>query len=261
MDTKKPDRGIILTGHSHVIAFGVPPLPKDKSVERSVELLSSDGVDFYATVERWDGTRSSDYWRHTGEESKGRAVAIFWQGNQYNSDFLFHREQKFDVALIGAANKEVIKGFQLVPATVVKAHLEPAFAGLNDAIKTLKECGVSQIVVIETPPPKADPAFMVPHLINSKAFNAIAAKYGIEISEESITPASVRQKLWRITQDISLSIARHHGVSYLPLPKDVVESDGTLKSEYWADDVTHANSLYGSRIKKHIAYSILNGDI
>lgn len=261
MDTNKADRGVILTGHSHVIAFGVPPLPKDKSVERSIEFLSSESVDFYATVERWDGTRSSDYWRHTAEESNGKAVAIFWQGNQYNSDFLFHRGQQFDIALNGAAVKDIIKEFQLVPVSVVKSHLTPAFDGLDDAIEILKDGGVSNIIIIETPPPKSDPAFMIPHLISSKAFNGIAAKYGVEITEESITLASVRQKLWRITQDISLSLAKHHNISYLPLPKDVLESDGTLKSEYWANDVTHANTAYGSRIKKHIADAIKNGDI
>lgn len=261
MDTNKADRGVILTGHSHVIAFGVPPLPKDKSVERSVELLSTERIDFYATVERWDGTRSSDYWSHTAAESKGKAVAIFWQGNQYNSDFLFHRGQQFDIALNGASNKDIIKEFQLVPVSVVKAHLEPAFDGLVDAINILKDGGVSNIIIIETPPPKSDPSFMVPHLINSKAFNEIAAKHGVEITEKSITVASVRQKLWRITQDISLSLAKRHNISHLPLPKDVLESDGTLKKEYWANDVTHANSTYGTRIKKHIADSILNGDI
>lgn len=254
MTDSKAKKGLIFTGHSHILALGVPPnLPKESKKKISVERLFGGELEFYATLEdKWDVNRKDSYWEHTAKHSQGRPVAIFWQGNQYNCDFLFKQGRQFDLIVNNAATTTTIPGAQLVPVSVVRAYLEPAFGGLVKAIEILKSGGVKKIYVIETPPPKGDAEYLVPYLTKSDLFRKLADISGLKITPESINPASVRQKLWRETQNISLDVAKKCGATYIPIPPDVMEPDGTLKSQYWAKDVTHANISYGSRIRSYL---------
>ena len=124
MSNSKVKKGLIFTGHSHILALGVPPnLPNESKDKISVNKLFSGDLEFYATLEdKWDVNRKDTYWEFTAKHAAGKAVAILWQGIQYNCDFLFKQGRQFDVIIKNAATRSTVPGAHIVPASVVRAY-------------------------------------------------------------------------------------------------------------------------------------------
>ena len=65
------------------------------------------------------------------------------------------------------------------------------------------------------------------------------------VESAAITDPYVRLKLWHVLQDLIAEAATRHGACFIPVPDGLKDKEGFLKPEHWANDVTHANEVYG----------------
>jgi hypothetical protein len=55
-----------------------------------------------------------------------------------------------------------------------------------------------------------------------------------------------------VLQEMFRQDANRHRVEFLPVPPEVVDTEGFLKPQFWADDLTHANPAYGQIILERL---------
>jgi len=168
--------------------------------------------------------------------------------------FCSRRKTRSIFTATGLEGEAVAEGAKIVPKAAVSKYFSSRFQELEDAIKSIRVNGGEQIVVVGTPSIKAaGDEYFVPKIRASSNLMAFAKKYGLDLDNLHVTPASVRQKLWTVVQELTAVTAKKCSAEFLPVPDDTLEADGTLKPQYWGDDVTHANSAYGKRVVDHVA--------
>jgi hypothetical protein len=234
---------LIILGHSHISALGIP-LSVDGDGRR-LELVRTDDRRVFTFLERWTGDRQRNYWTEAIPHCTGRTVAIVWQGNQHQALFMFSPPPYFDFVLEDDESDEMCPHAQIVPRNVFREALKHSVYGLGGILKEFREAGVGQILVVGTPPPKSDADFILERVRRSEVLRKFAANAGVDLTHESLTPPSIMVKLWKLVQLLTRETALAAGAKFVPVPTHTMESDGTLKREFWAD-VTHANSAFGS---------------
>jgi hypothetical protein len=103
----------------------------------------------------------------------------------------------------------------------------------------------AKLALLGTPPPKKDNEKLRGLLTREPVFVAIAAAHNATPETIEITDPYVRLKLWYLLQDMFREAAAKFGGVYVPVPAETQDRDGFLREEFWAADVTHANSDYG----------------
>lgn len=90
--------------------------------------------------------------------------------------------------------------------------------------------------------------------LESREFRSYLGARPRDAAPESIplTPLPVRRKLWLVLQDLMEEAATAAGCRFEPVPGDCMDAAGFLKDEYAADDVSHANALYGDLFWKQL---------
>ena len=239
---------LLLLGHSHLFSMGVP-----HCMEGPPELLLlKDGEPRVFTVtEGWNGGRKSDYWEAAAVHGAGRTVALSWHGNQHLARFLIAPDPVFDFVCPGAVRgTQIHPGALVLPATVLRAYFGWSMHQLRPTLRMLKSRGAGRVLLIGTPAPKADDAFLLQRIREPGYFRKMADDVGIDLSQCQLTPATIRQKLWALIQTMMADAAAEEGVAFVPVPRDSLDDDGFLKAEYWSNDATHANAAYGLRFCK-----------
>jgi hypothetical protein len=130
-----------------------------------------------------------------------------------------------------------------IPTIQLIKLFEPTFEKLKFLIKELRY--ESEVIVLGTPPPK--PKIFIDSLIRNDHFfvnSAIAS--GIEHDFIESSSDELRVCMWNFIQSQLEIIANENNCIFLPVPSKTIESNGLLKSEYWSDDITHANEDFGA---------------
>lgn len=239
---------LLIAGHSHSFALGVKALGDVR-----VEKIADDSINVEGLMGGWKGSRDDEYWAKLADNAKGKDIVLLWAGNQHNLGFLFHEEETFDFYLKGHSTNVDKK---LIPFTVVKEHFYRNYKKLHSIIETLKSNDCNSITLVETPPPKGDNESLIPFIKSSDHFLKMAAKAGVDIDNLRLSSSQFRLKLWAVCQHILKEIALQHNIALVNIPAHTIYDDGTLKREYWAEDTTHANNLYGSELLNHIANTL-----
>ncbi len=240
------DSDLVLAGHAHLVALGVP-----HSTDGPAEFVRlEDGPPAIFTVtETWMGDRLAPYWQQVALHCAGRTVALSWNGNQHNASFLIAPEPLFDFVCPGTDPADIHPGAIVVPAAVVRAYFAHTLSALPGLIRALKLSGARRVLILGSPAPKRDADFIHAHIRTEEYFQLAAAAAGIDLNTCRITPAAIRQKLWRLIQQMMEAVAGQEGVTFVPVPPETLEADGTLRREYWQDDSTHANRAFGARVR------------
>jgi hypothetical protein len=125
---------------------------------------------------------------------------------------------------------------------MMKEFFRPSFEELKEIIPLLSDA--ASITLMNGPAPK--PLTHIKNCILQETyFTDIAKSLGVDIGELVITSDSLRLELWNVLAGILANSAKNLGTNFLSAPALSRDAFGMLSQEYWASDVTHANSKYG----------------
>lgn len=245
-----PTSSILIAGHSHVAALGVP------LVRDGYELLriGHGDVPIFGLVGGWP-LEDTDYWEQVAHHAEGRVVAILWRGNQHFHHFLIMPDAGFDFVLDSEPQLDVDPHRPLVPEATVIEFMRADMIDLDAIIEAIHAAG-GQVVLCGTPPPKGDAGFVREKILHEGYFRKTAEELGADLETIEISPPRLLYKLWKVMQNSLRDVATRHGARFMPVPETLQTSDGFLHPDYYAGDVTHANRAYGDVVLRQLAQLI-----
>lgn len=244
----EPAPAILIAGHSHTNALGPYFRPgQDARLQQLRERVRGRGAVF--GLSHGLGV-AAELAALIGEHAARRHVVLLWEGNDHYARFFFVGDRPFDFVSSKMPGLPIAPGAALVPEALVEACFSRSAAALNLALAILREKSTEGITVACTPPPKRDDEFLRARL--AAEFGPILKKYGDDPATIAFAPAYVRLKVWDLLMCLNQRVARKHGAAFLPLPQGCQDEWGFLRREFWANDVTHANSNYGKLLLEHI---------
>ncbi|MEP9368118.1 hypothetical protein [Xanthobacter sp. VNH20] len=253
IETSVPNasREVIIAGHSHIFAMGAPNSYKGERQLQPVPQFEN----MFFLMEEWRGNRTPEYWAALAENARDRIIVISFNGNQHNASFLFRSGPAFD--FWDADDRgNLLPGADVIPRLMVREFFKPSLAGLDSVVAEAMDGGAAKVIVLGTPPCKGDLDFIRKIVLGSEYFRRAAEKIGCDVETVAITDTSVRVKLWGVLQEMMADIAEKRGATFVPVPSAVLDGTRCLKSEFWANDVTHTNAAYGNLILKHLSLSL-----
>jgi hypothetical protein len=229
------DAEILVCGHSHAASIlEASTLPESQT--RSVPAISvCYSADWVAGP-----PGDKEYWDFVAELSPGKHVVIVWNGNQHNANFMFQTEPKF--TMLGATDISSDQEAVPISRTMIKNFFKPSFEELNEIVPTISNA--VSITLMNGPAPK--PLTHIQScILQDKYFTDIAESLGVDIGDLVITSDSLRLELWNVLAELLANSAKNLKANFLGAPAVSRDALGMLLPEYWASDVTHANSKYG----------------
>ncbi|MGV3549943.1 hypothetical protein [Rhizobium sp.] len=248
-----PTSSILIAGHSHVAALGVPLLGEGYELRQ----VPNGALPVFGLVGGWP-REDTDYWKQVALRAEGRTVAIFWRGNQHFHHFLVMPDRGFDFLVDSAPHLAVEPSVPTVPEATVIEFMRADMADLDPVIKEIKAAG-GRVVLCGTPPPKGDAAFVRERILHEKYFRKVAEDLGVDLASIGISSPLLLYKLWVVMQNSLADVARRHGVLFMPVPDRLRDSGGFLHPDYYAGDVTHSNHAYGALMLEDLATFVSSG--
>lgn len=182
------------------------------------------------------------YWKLVAAAAAERTVALVWNGNQHNAEFLISPDPPFRVFHPMAEGDSSGDGIW-VAQEALREHWSPTFSQLSVVLEGL--AGADQVIVLGTPPPKSE--LQVRQALAQEAFFVDRAReLGVRLDQLCITPAPVRLAMWQVIQDRLQEVACDAGATFIPVPAAAFGQNGMLLPAFCAPDASHANSSYGA---------------
>ena len=231
---------ILIAGHSHTFALLM-------AIKKGAKYSENFGLVAEANSKQF-GTgiiRDLTYWNFVSKKSTAQPTVISWNGNQHNIHFLLEDGNPFQVT-------EIYKEFEnspVVPISQVRALFNPTFEELRSTLRLFNN--PSNIYLLGTPPPKSK-NFVDSILLNDPFFSRKAASLGIPKSDIQATSDALRIAMWKLTQQITEEVSAEFGCNFISIPVSTIDTNGLLKSEYWTEDLTHANEAFAEIILDEI---------
>lgn len=224
---------VLIAGHSHTFA----PL---MAILKNPEYAKYFGVVAEARSKNLGkGTiRDQSYWDFVVKNSHLKNILISWNGNQHNIHFLLDELKPFQIFGFFEESKDA----PVVPISQLSELFSPTFQELKATLNLFPK--TSNVVLLGTPPPKSK-SFIDSILASDKYFFQKATSLGIKSSQIKATSDILRIAMWQFTQDKTAEVASDLGLKFIPNPNSAVEKRGLLRSEFWSDDITHANEKFG----------------
>jgi hypothetical protein len=230
------DAQILVCGQSHAACIlEASNLPETKA-DSTVSISVCYSADLYTAGPPGD----KEYWDFVVDLSRGKHVAIAWNGNQHNANFMFQTEPAF--TMLGVTDHPYDEESVPIPRSLIKDFFKPSFEELSELIPSLSNA--ASITLVNGPAPK--PLSHIQNcILQEKYFTDIAESLGVDIGDLAITSDSLRLELWNVLAGMLANRAQELGANFLGAPALSRDAFGMLSPEYWTPDVTHANSKYG----------------
>ena len=242
------DSSILVAGHSHAAALLEAKLSNQASLD-----LARIGI-CYSKELSSGPPGDNDYWNFVAEMSQGKDLAIVWNGNQHNANFLFQTMPPFTISAISSLT--LAEGEVPITNSMMRAFFEPSFDELREIIPMMSSA--ESVYLVTGPAPK--PLIHIKERITQeKFFTDIADSLGVRAQDLEITSDSLRVELWKILSEMLTEIAVELNVGFINSPEDSLDSNGLLREIFWTPDVTHANAAYGELLARKICSSIETG--
>jgi hypothetical protein len=202
------------------------------------------------------GAVTAEYLKTLSELGAARNIALVWTGNQHNAAFLLEADGPIDLIPRDYPNESVLPDATIVAESVIRAHFQPSLEGLGPALASLSSASKHKRMIVATPPPLFDEHIIRKRLKGEPGLTAQAIQAGLELCSITITPASVRRKLWFVLQRMMAEIGELHNALYVPVPEEAMDEQGCLRPDLSAGDVTHAGPVYGAMMVRQIARAL-----
>jgi len=167
------------------------------------------------------------------------------EGNYYNRLGMFVEGAIFDFVLKEHVEIPLTPGATVLPTSAVIDALEAQMKQLRDFLPALvRETGGKRIIVVGPPPPSASNTL-------------ITKRLKTESESLSISPASVRLKLWVLQNQLVGNYCKKNGIQYLSGDlTGTLDSAGYTRLEFMKDSV-HPNHTYANHLLNAIAEYIV----
>lgn len=242
------DAEVVVAGHSHAYALMRGALHPPASAGRRRAVAYSAPVTAGAPA-------GDDYWRFVAECGTAEVIAVVWNGNQHNVDFLFEQSPPLHVLRAGHGHGDAPSDAVWVPRSMMAAHFRPTVDELAAVLDRLRAS--ARVVVVGTPAPKPS-AHVRGSIASDPHFASILAASPADRQPE-VARDELRLALWEITQEMLRECAASAGVEHLPIPAASIDESGLLLPAFSAPDSTHANPDYGDlvwiELERHLAGS------
>jgi hypothetical protein len=239
--TPKKKRRALLFGDSHAHA-----------VQRAIDKREGKGQPVPLTAHRLlkekngvrIGTTSLDSFLRLISDLRPKDLVVSMiGGNQHAVYSTIQHPQRFDF-FEPRGDSSVEPGAEIVPYRA----LEDVFAtglrrGDGRSLEALRAATVARVVHIIPPPPKHDNEYI------SKNHESIFAS---DMRQRGVSSPELRMKFWNLQTRVLVEICKELGVEVVMPPRRAVDDAGFLRPEFYANDATHGNWLYGERIVREI---------
>jgi hypothetical protein len=239
---------LVVAGHSHAASI------LEGMLESKNDNHSDCNDDFQVcyTADLNDGPPGdSDYWKFVAKISNGKDLAIVWNGNQHNANFLFQTMPPFKIS--GSSSNQLTDEEYPITKSMIRAFFEPSFDELREIVPMMS--GSKRVFLVSGPAPK--PLIHIKDRITQEQFfTDIADSLGVMVKDLEITSDSLRVELWSILSEMLKKISAELRVGFVDTPEDSIDPKGLLRERYWTPDVTHANAEYGKLLVRKIYRAI-----
>jgi hypothetical protein len=233
------DPEILIAGHSHTFAMFMA-LQQNKKFQGAIGLVSHANFDKQIRPD-------NEYWDFIVEQSRGKNLAISWNGNEHNLHFLIDTKMKFNSLNLNLGSK-----YPFVTLSQIKESFRPTFYELELILSRFPDR--SKICLLGTPPPKSQ-ALLNSKIQDDEFFIEMGEKIGIQKKDIRVSSNELRIFMWKLTQELTEKSAKEFGCKFLPAPVESFERNFLLREIYSVDDLTHANPDYGLLMLEKIAES------
>jgi hypothetical protein len=239
------DPDILACGHSHVIAM-------EMAVRAGLATDSPSAGVCYGPQSSLKRLGVTTYWDFVVEKARGRTVAVLWNGNQHNIDFLIEPEPP--IRLVASRSGRTEGSGTWIPQEMLRAHWRATNDELERQLDRLVPVARG-VLVVGTPPPKPD-EFVTEVLRTDVHFATAARELGRDPRVTPVTPGPTRLALWSVVQDMLADSAAISGATFLPVPAAVSDDEGYLRPVLSTSDATHANTAYAYLVWQAIAGAV-----
>jgi hypothetical protein len=239
----------VIAGHSHSAAISRALVSASTEFQRQArDIALAQGMGGLR-----GGPARPGYWDMLRDLAQTRSIAVVWNGNQHNADFLLASDQPLDLLPRGYSDQSVLPNTRLVAETAIREHFRPSLEPLRQLLAEAPAHRRLKRLLVGTPAPLFDIGEIRKRLGKEPLFAEKAAAMGINIGQLEITPATVRRKLWFVIQSMMAEIAEEGGWQFVPVAPETMDERGYLRSDLAADDVTHASIEFGTIMVRQIA--------
>ena len=231
----------VIIGHSHCTAIAQALRDWDVPGHQiSVHQLNArDGVDIAIS--------GSDAVQLVAVLPPDARIFLVVLGGYHNLLGLLRSGEPFDV-LVDASDAVDPLATTLIPHRALTGAFDDQFEGI-EKIDALIDAAPCPVILLSSPPPKRDNEFVLERFMAQKS-----REYrGRSVEDYGVERPEARLKLWRLEAGIMAKWAESRGVQFLAAPEAASDSEGYLRKDCYAEDVTHANATYGRLVLEQVS--------
>lgn len=233
---------LVIAGHSHAAALGVPiPAGDEPATPSQIAIEDAAAV---ALGGAWP--RDDAYWSALEDAARTHVPAIVWSGTQHHAAFLVEPVPPIDFVLSAAPDLPMDPRASYVAEAQLRALFAPSIDPLGGLVRRLVAITSGPVFVAGTPPPLGDV-----DAITMRVVGDVDAE-GEPIDPPPLTSPYTMQKLWSLVQAMLAETAASAGGVFIPVPDRLRGADGFLREDYWSDDAVHANGAYGREMLREL---------
>lgn len=164
-------------------------------------------------------------------------------GNQHAVFSLVQHPRRFDFFEPDGRRPE--EGSEVIPYRLLAGFFEEAIRnGDGKSLEALRKATKARVVHVIPPPPKADNDFLQQH------HESVFASEGI--ASNGVSSPALRMKFWKLQTQVLEKICSELGIEVLMPPARTVDKRGFLARDFYANDATHANHVYGEFVLREV---------
>jgi hypothetical protein len=173
-------------------------------------------------------------------------------GNQHAVYSTIQHPQRFD--FFSPDVRVVEKGTaEIIPYRAIEDVFERGLrSGDGRSLEALRSATVARVVHVLPPPPKEDNEYIAQ---NHETL------FATDLPQRGVSSPRLRLKFWHLQKRVLQRICRELGIDVITPPKRAVDDRGFLLPEFYANDATHGNWLYGERILRDVERLHLGGSL
>jgi hypothetical protein len=173
-------------------------------------------------------------------------------GNQHAVYSTIQQPQRFDFFSpdVDARDKNPS---ELIPYRALEDVFDHGLrTGDGRSLGALRAATVARIVHVLPPPPKQDNEHILRH--HESSFAKDLPQFGVSAPE-------LRLKFWKLQRRVLVQICSELKIEVMNPPKRVVDHRGFLRPEFYANDATHGNWLYGEHVMREVERLYLGSSV
>jgi hypothetical protein len=181
--------------------------------------------------------------RHIPKARESDVIVASMMGNEYNQLALMSHPEPYDFEMPDT-DFGVLDGVQKIPFEIIRATM----ASLADEnalllVRQLASTTDLPVLVLPPPPPISDPDHI----------RKFPGAFGERLKKYKVAPLSFRIKMWTLyCLILRHAVADIENARMIELPSRVFKN-GALAPQYWSEDPTHGNEVYGAALLEEIS--------